>query len=433
MVNLKNKNILIYGFGASGKSCLNFLKRNNKIKIYDDNKFIIPKKFLGFFINKNYIKSFFFDYIILSPGIDINNCSLKKYLNINNSKVITDLDVFYSKFFNNTKITITGTNGKSTTVKLLYEVFKDSKKDVRLVGNIGKPVLNEINIKRNTIFIIEASSYQLEYSKFFKTNISVILNIETDHLERHKTFISYVNSKFKLIKNQEKRGIAIVQNKDNILKKKILLLQNKVKVLKINLNSKLNILSKVTNRYLNNGINKDNFRFVYKIAKLFNLTDKQIIITANKFKGLPYRQTIIYKSKNLIVINDSKSTSFSSSYNLLKKYKNIYWLVGGILKKGDRFNLKKKYLKHIKAYIFGKDLKNFSDQLKDKIPIKKFNNIKVAIKVIFKDMKQNQNQNQINLIFSPSGASFDQFKNFEKRGEYFNYLIKKKLKQKNEK
>ena len=433
MVNLKNNKILIYGLGTSGKSCLKFLKKNNKIKIYDDNKHIIHKKFLKFFINKKNIESFFFDYIILSPGIDINNCSLKKYLNVHKSKVITDLDVFYSKFSNNTKITLTGTNGKSTTVKLLYEIFKDSKKDVRLVGNIGKPVLNEINIKRNTIFIIEASSYQLEYSKFFKTNISVILNIKTDHLERHKTFLSYVNSKFKLIKNQEKGGIAIVQKKDNILKNKILLLQNKVKVLRINLNSKLNILSKVTNRYLNNGINKDNFRFVYKIAKLFNLTDKQILITADKFKGLPYRQTIIHESKNLIVINDSKSTSFSSSYNLLKKYKNIYWLVGGILKKGDKFNLKKKYLKYIKAYIFGKDLKNFSNQLKDKIPIKKFNNIKDALKVIFKDMKKNQNQNRINLIFSPSGASFDQFKNFEKRGEYFNYLIKKKLKQKNEK
>ena len=424
MINFKEKNILIYGFGITGKSCFNFLDKKNNIKIYDDNISNIPKKFFKFYLIKKKITPLVFDFIILSPGIDKRNCSLKNYLKRYNSKIITDLDIFYKKFLNNTKITVTGTNGKSTTVKLLYEVFKKAKKDVRLIGNIGKPVLNEKKVNDNTIFIIEASSYQLEYSKFFKTNISVILNLSPDHLERHKTFSSYINSKFKLIKNQDKKGIAFFQKGDKILEKKILILKKKIKIYRVNLNIEYDILSKFNNEYLNYGVNRDNFIFVYKISKFFNLEDKKIINAANNFKSLPYRQQIIYKNRFFTIINDSKSTSFSSSHNLLKKYKNNYWLVGGIAKKGDKFILKKRYIKSTKAYIFGKNSKKFIKQLKNKMLIKKFKNINDAINTIFKDINKKKH---FNIIFSPAGASFDQFRNFEKRGEYFNQLIKKKL------
>ena len=199
-----NKKILIYGLGKSGLSASKFLKRNNKVIEYDDKK------------NKNYgkIRKIEFDYIILSPGIDINKCKLSNFLKKNYSKIHTDLDIFYSNYKNNYKITITGTNGKSTTAKILYEVIKAQKIDVRLVGNIGNPILLEKNITNKTIFIIEASSYQLAYNKLFKSNISMILNISPDHLDRHKTIKGYINAKFKLIKGQSKDDLAIL-NYDN--------------------------------------------------------------------------------------------------------------------------------------------------------------------------------------------------------------------------
>ena len=106
----------------------------------------------------------------------------------NRSKIITELDIFAISYPNINKITITGTNGKSTTSKLLYEVLKNSKKDVRLTGNIGYPILKEKKIKNNTIFVIEASSYQLDYSKYFRSKYSIILNLNPDHLERHGSF-----------------------------------------------------------------------------------------------------------------------------------------------------------------------------------------------------------------------------------------------------
>ncbi len=132
----------------------------------------------------------------------------------------------------------------------------------------------------------------------------------------------------------------------------------------------------------------------------------------------------MYKNNKLLIINDSKSTSFSSSINLLESYKDIYWLVGGRFKKGDNFVLNKKYHKNINAYIFGKRKNFFVKNLINKIKYKTFDNIKGALLEIIVDTKKN-NLNPANIIFSPSAASFDQFSNFEERGKNFNYLVRK--------
>ena len=159
------------------------------------------------------------------------------------------------------------------------------------------------------------------------------------------------------------------------------------------------------------------------ISKKFHIKKELLIKTIQKFKGLKYRQQIIFRKKNLTIINDSKSTSFSSSISLLKENKNIFWLLGGIYKKGDKLELSKKYFKNIKAFIYGKDKKIFSKKLKDKIKYKNFNNLKEALKEIFMIVKKERPLNST-ILFSPCAASFDNFKNFEDRGLYFNKLVK---------
>ena len=413
-----NKKILIYGFGKTGKACFNYLKTKNTVKIFDDHKKNIKES-----ISKRSLRSYDFDIILISPGIDLNKCNLSNFLKKNKKKIINELDVFYLNNLENKKITITGTNGKSTSSKLLYDVLKKKYKDVRLVGNIGKPILSEKNIKSNTLFVIEASSYQIEYSKYFKTDYAVILNISPDHLERHRTFAKYVNSKFKLIKNQDKGSFAYI-HKNNFYINKILK-NTKVRSKVYKINSKINssFQAKITNKYFENRNNKTNLKFIIEISKKFNVKNNDILDVVNLFKALKYRQQIIYKSKNLLIINDSKSTSFSSTINILKSYRNIYWLVGGQAKKGDKFDLNKKYFKYIKAYIFGKNKSFFEKKFKNKIRYKTFSSIKRALIKVTYDIKKRPAYS--NILFSPSAASFDQFKNFEARGEYFNFLIKK--------
>ena len=419
-----NQNILIYGFGKSGRACFKYLRKNNKIEIYDDKKSSIPKNLKKNSINKTKLTSVNFDRIVVSPGIDINKCTLKKYLSKNKSKIISELDIFYLNNIKNKKITITGTNGKSTTSKLLHDVLKKHGKDVRLVGNIGNPLLLEKNIKPKTIFVIEASSYQIEYSKYFKTDFAIILNISPNHLERHRTFKNYIKSKFGLIKSQKKNSFAFIEKNNNFLKEE--LKKNKInsKIIKVNLKISNKIKKKIKNSYFENKNNLNNLKFVLEISKKLKLKNQKVFKVVNSFKELNFRQQILYKNKKLLIINNSKSTNFSSSINLLESYKNIYWLVGGRFKKGDNFVLNKKYYKNINAYIFGKRKKFFVKNLINKIKYKTFDNIKNALVEIIIDAKK-KNLSPVNIIFSPSAASFDQFSNFEKRGKKFNYLVRK--------
>ena len=421
-----NKKILVYGLGKSGLSAFKFLKKKSNVFLYDDNlhkiKPIEVKKNL---INYNKILNFNFDKIILSPGIDINNCRLSKFLKKNHFKIYSDLDVFYS-FYKNDCITITGTNGKSTTCQLMYEVLKNQKFNVRLVGNIGNPILLAKNIKKKTIFIIEASSYQLEYSRIFKSKYAVILNLSPDHIERHKTLNNYVKAKFKLLKNQLKGDLAFVKKDDILINKELKLNKYHSKIIKVNSQKINSDFKHINNRYFLSETNRENLSFVAEISKKFKLKKNLLIKTIQKFKGLKYRQQIILKRKYLTIINDSKSTSFSSSIGILKANKNIYWLLGGIYKKGDKFNLQKKYHNNIKAFIYGKNKNFFISKLKGKIEYKNFDNLKNALKKIFVVIKKDKLTNKT-ILFSPCAASFDVFKNFEDRGFYFNKLIKKYL------
>ena len=310
----------------------------------------------------------------------------------------------------------------------MHDILKDQKKDVRLVGNIGNPILLEKKIKKDTLFVIEASSYQLEYSKLFKTNISIILNITPDHLERHKTINKYVSAKFKLIKNQSKNDIAILNTKNFYIKRELKKKKFAPSILKIEKYTSDKFIKKIDNYYFDTDGNKENLTFVLKVSKLLNLKNNLLLKTLKNFKGLSFRQEIIHNSKFLKVINDSKATSFSSSEKLLKSLKNIYWIMGGLPKKGDKFLLKKNDCKNIKLYIFGKNQSFFINQLKNKMEFQSFLNLKTLMAKIFLDIKNENNFIKKTILFSPASASFDSFRNFEERGKHFNKLIKKHIK-----
>ena len=421
-----NKKILIYGLGKSGISAFNFLKGENDVYLYDDFKLNLKDSILQkYLINSNKVSKLEIDLIILSPGIDINKCNLNKFLKKNNHKIYSDLDVFY-EFYKNDSITITGTNGKSTTCQLLYEILSKQKYNVKLVGNIGNPILSINNVKKKTIFIIEASSYQLEYSKIFKSKFAAILNLSNDHIERHGTLNNYVKAKFKLLKNQDKGHFAFLKRDDRLIQKEFRSNKFKSKIIKVNTKKNIPFLKKIENNYFLTENNRENLAFIIEISKKLKLKKSLLIKSITNFKGLKYRQQIIYKKKNLMVINDSKSTSFSSSVGILKKNSKIFWLLGGIYKKGDKFDLPKKYHKNINAFIYGKNKSFFINKLKGKIECDYFQDINDALKKIFSTIKKHKSINRT-ILFSPCAASFDNFKNFEDRGFYFNKLVKKYL------
>jgi UDP-N-acetylmuramoylalanine--D-glutamate ligase len=188
------------------------------------------------------------------------------------------------------------------------------------------------------------------------------------------------------------------------------------------------LLKKINNKHFKSEGSIDNLIFAYKIAKKFKISDKIIIKALNKFEGLPHRQEIIVSNKKLLCINDSKATSFDACLQSLSNYNKIYWIIGGVPKYKDHFYLKKVKKKIIRAYIIGKNINFFKKKISKTIPCTISKNIQNAVNSIFKDLKLNKNF-KTTILLSPAGASFDQFSNFESRGNFFKKLILKKFKQ----
>ena len=427
--NFYNKKIFIYGLARTGISTLNFLKnKGNKLICWDDKPKIRKK------INKNFLlkstkqlNKNLFDFIVISPGINKNKCSIKNFLNKNNSKIITDLDIFYSFNYLNKIISITGTNGKSTTCKLLYEIFRAAGYEVRLGGNIGKPLLSLNKLEKKGIFILELSSYQLDYTRYFRSNHAAILNISLDHLDRHKNIQSYINAKSKIFKFQKKTDFAYLSRKNKYFSKIKKNFKSNIKIIKIKNLYKLK--KKITNNYLLTLNNLENLAFVLNIAKKFKLNNKIIFKVVNKFKGLPHRQERIYSGKKIICINDSKATSFNASMQALNSYKNIFWILGGVNKKKDKIQFNKLKRNIIQAYIIGKNKNFFINQFNSKINYKKCINLTNALSKVIEDIKifnkKHSSYKIPTLLFSPAAASFDAYRDFEERGNHFRKLFYK--------
>jgi len=234
-----------------------------------------------------------------------------------------------------------------------------------------------------------------------------------------------VSAKFKLLQNQSKKDFAILNTNNFYIKKE---LKSKIfssKIIKVKQGIDNNLLKKINNQYLNTDGNRENLRFILEVAKILKLNFFVLIKTLNKFKGLKYRQEIIFQSKKLTIINDSKATTFSSSVSLLKSLTNVYWIVGGQAKKGDKLLLSKKDCKNFKAYIFGVNKNFFISKIKKLMKYESFLDLKSIVRKISSEIKVEKKISHKTILFSPSAASFDNFKNFEKRGEYFNQLIKK--------
>ena len=416
--NFKDKSFAVYGLGITGDSVVNFLNKNGAYKIHAWDDYLIKSNL--------YLKNRFItglntvDYIVMSPGISILKSKFKKILLKNKKKIITDLDLFFLKNKVQKSIVITGTNGKSTTCSLIHHILKKNKIKNKLVGNIGKPVLDE-KFKKKEIYIIEASSFQLEYSKFIKPYCAAILNISQDHLDWHGSKKKYIKSKIKIFNNQTKQDIAFLNNlnlkklykKNNFLGKLRYIKNNSIKI------------SDSQNPYLQLEANKNNVQFAYFISKIFNVNKKAFLKSLKSFKGLAHRHEIFLKFDNYTFINDSKATSFESTKYALRSNDNILWITGGLPKKNDKINIDEFKKKIIKVFIIGKHTKFFVKHINKKIKFEIAYNLQTAVNKVFKFLK---NKKRLTILFSPASASYDQFKNFADRGDKFKLLVNRHVK-----
>jgi UDP-N-acetylmuramoylalanine--D-glutamate ligase len=422
------KKFLVFGLGISGNATLSQLKKNKaNIECWDDNKRLREKFKKKYRVNKNWFDCSY-DFIVLSPGINIYTHSKKFFFEKNKNKIITDLDLFCSSITNQKVIMVTGTNGKSTMCKLIYELLKNAKKDVFIGGNYGTPVLDLPYKQKSAIFVLELSSYQLDYSSRLPSTVSVLLNVSPDHIERHVNINNYISAKLKIFKGLTKEGVGFLDLSNN-QQSKILRV---IKFEKYNLKNikliKKNFHSNIRDNLISNSLKGSHFKnclyILSKIAKHFKIPNNIYLNTIKNFKGLAHRQEIIKIKNNLTFINDSKATNFSSTEVALSNYKNIHWIVGGLAKEKDKIIINKFKKSILKAYIIGKKIKFFLNQIKSIIKYNTSHSLKNALLSALSEAKKNPGLKQV-ILLSPSAASFDQYKNFEHRGNIFKKLVKK--------
>ncbi len=180
---------------------------------------------------------------------------------------------------------------------------------------------------------------------------------------------------------------------------------------------------RIKNIYLRSAANDENMNYIYTLAKLLRISDTSFIKSMSSFVGLPHRHEIFLKKGGITFINDSKATSFQSSRFALASSKNIYWIVGGLPKEKDKIDFKNIKNNITKSYIIGKNISFFKKQLNNKVKFTIKKTLRKAIISALKDMKQSDETNKV-ILLSPGAASFDQFENFESRGNEFKKLSK---------
>lgn len=414
-LNFKELSFLVYGLGLSGQSVVKFFKKNKikKFEVWDDKQ----KKLFKNKRTKNLNKALNnVDFIVLSPGISfIEKKNLIKF----EKKIITDIDFLFLTNKNFKSIVVTGTNGKSTTCKLISHLLKKNKIEVLIGGNIGTPIL-DLKIKKNSYVIIEASSFQLSHSKFIRPDYAILLNITNDHLDWHGNMSNYINSKLKIFALQKKNQFSLVNKKLKKIFKKRDFVSRLVTPKQENYKK---IKYKIKNNYLKLSVNDENMSFVYTFSKLLKISNKNFITAINSFVGLSHRYEVFLKKKNIIFIDDSKATSFESTKLALSNSKNVYWILGGLPKKNDKIVLPGVRKNIIKSYLIGKNIEFFKKQIQNKISFSVTNNLKRTLIEILKDIKLSRLKDNI-ILLSPAAASYDQFINFAKRGEEFKKLSK---------
>ena len=433
-------NIYIYGLGQSGEATLKFfLKKKSNIIAWDDNvkkRKSIIKQYPNIILKKiNKVKNVKINTAIISPGISFKEPNLKIFFRKNIS-VYRDLEIFIRNINPKKLIAVTGTNGKSTTVSLIGNLLLKKEKKVFVGGNLNPPLLDSLRTKKFKKYVVELSSFQLEAAPTFESYISVLLNISKDHLDRYKNLKQYSKVKNNIFKNLTKEQYAIIGIDDkysNSIYKK--LNSNSKKIIPISINKYLKSgiyfrKGQIIDNYFknkplkirnHNHINLQNILATYTVAKIFNYGNNSIKSIINNFKSLKHRSEIIYRDKKLLIVNDSKATNISSALESIKKFKEIYLILGGRLKQ-KKYNqlLNTKNLK--KIYIIGESTEYLYNNIHKKIKCEKSLNMKNAVKNSLKDTYKNKFST---ILLAPACASFDQYTNFEQRGKHFVTLVKK--------
>ena len=442
-MDLNNKIVLLVGLAKTGVSTIKKLDKLgakiivNDIKSKDQLKDIIKQienlDSVEYILGHHLEDISNIDLTIVSPGVPLDLPFIKK-LQSENINIIGEVELAYKLSKNPTFVGITGTNGKTTTTSLVGEIFKKASKDSYIVGNIGNPVIDTVDLTdENSFLITELSSFQLESIEDFKPRVSTIINITEDHLNRHHTMENYINAKANIFKNQDANDFCILNYDDEIVRElgnktnaKVLYFSQKEKVSQgAYLDDNNNIVIKVNDKEIKL-LNKDelslpgnhnleNCMAAILMSYVLGIDTDVIIETLRTFKGVEHRLEFVTNKDGIMFVNDSKGTNPDSTIKAITSYeKPIVLIAGGYEKQSDFTEMIKYATKNVKALVLlGQTADKIATTAKEHgiNKISKVEDMEAAVKKAYEIAESGDV-----VLLSPACASWDMYPNFEARG-----------------
>lgn len=433
----KQKSVLILGYGVTGKACVeHFISKKYRVFVYaKDTENIEGVNLISSVeeVLKNRIKL-----CVTSPGINMKKDLFCLHLKRFGIQVVTELE-YSLKNIKGKTIAVTGTNGKSTTATLIHELLKQKYPCV-LAGNIGTPLISQIDhISRKTKVVLEVSSFMLENMNNFCFDVSCLLNLTPDHENWHGGVEDYYQAKLKVFLGQTKKQVAVLNFDDKTVFDRTrhinsrALYFSKTETVKgcferagklCYYDENFDDIMSVKDVGLRGEKNLENILCAVTVAKYFEVDDKTISSVVSNFKPLRHRIEFVGEKDGVLYFNDSKATNISSTLCALGGFeKNVILMLGGQAKQQNFDNLFKKRFQNVKFFvIYGEDHEIIEKSLK------KFNKKQnfVLMKTFdeaFEQARSNATAGDV-VLLSPACASFDEFKNFEERGDRFCEKVK---------
>ena len=360
-----------------------------------------------------------FEAVVVSPGVPLNRHPVADKAARYGLPIIGDIELFAQARASlppHKVVGVTGTNGKSTTVSLIHHILQTAGIPSRLGGNIGLPILEQEPLPEGGVYVLELSSYQIDLTRSLDCDVAVLLNITPDHLDRYAGFDAYAASKGRLFTMQSPAHAAIIGIGDAASAQ-----------IARGLSARGEHLTKIApgvcmdqSRWpsLQGPHNAQNALAAIAACQALGVSEAAIDAGLASFKGLPHRMERVRVRNGVAYVNDSKATNPESTAPALAAFDRIHWIVGGQAKSDDLDACAPHFAHVARAYTIGEAGPRFAAILADKLPVEESGDLATAVSRAADKARAGDT-----VLLSPACASFDQFRDFEDRGEQFRTLV----------
>jgi UDP-N-acetylmuramoylalanine--D-glutamate ligase len=357
-----------------------------------------------------------FDGVVVSPGVPLNRHPIAAKAKAAHVPIIGDIELFAqarATLPSHRVVGITGTNGKSTTTALIHHILQVAGIPTTLGGNIGLPILGQNALPEGGVYVLELSSYQIDLTHSLDCDVAVLLNVTPDHLDRYDGFEGYVASKARLFTLQHADKVSVIATDDDPTR----MIASRINHRLMRVSAK-DVEAQSAYPNLQGPHNAQNIAVARATARALRVDDDVIVVAMKTYPGLPHRMERIRDIRGVLYVNDSKATNATSAAPALAAYPAIHWILGGRAKADDLDDCVPHYPHVRAAYTIGEAGPMFARLLSPHMPVTECDVLDVAVRRAHDAAQPGET-----VLLSPACASFDQFRDFEARGDAFRVAV----------